>query len=308
MPQVSILCYHGVIDNSPDGFNSSGKHLSVKKFENQMGFLARNFEVVSMQNIENYFLGIESLPKKSVAITFDDGYANNLWTAHPILEKYGLNATIYLATEYINSPKIMWSDRLELALIQSKITEFEVMLDKIQYFDISNLPNKLDTLKTIKSFIKKANSSINNIILDEIDQKLEIDKAMTIPSIHKFLEWDEVRFMNSSGVWGIGAHTENHYSLGTLQQRDGIKQITNSLLKVKTELSSNVLPLFSYPEGRDFDMPNYAIKFLRSIGLKTAPSANPGKNYITKFSKYKAMKLKRYLVGFENLDFPWELS
>jgi hypothetical protein len=142
MPQVSILCYHGVIENSPNGFNSSGKHLNVKKFENQMEFLARNFEVVSMQNIENYFLGIESLPKKSVAITFDDGYANNLWTAHPILERYGLNATIYLATEYINSPKIMWSDRLELALIQSKITEFEVMLDKIQYFDISNLTNK----------------------------------------------------------------------------------------------------------------------------------------------------------------------
>jgi peptidoglycan/xylan/chitin deacetylase (PgdA/CDA1 family) len=308
MPQVSILCYHGIIENSPNGFNSSGKHLDVKKFENQMGFLAKNFEIVSMQNIENYFLGIESLPKKSVAITFDDGYANNLWIAHPILEKYGLNATIYLATGYINSPKIMWSDRLELALVQSKITEFEIMLDKIHYFDISKLTNKLDTLKTIKSYIKKANSDINNIILDEIDQKLEIDKSTIIPSIHKFLEWDEVRFMNSTSVWDIGAHTENHYSLGTLQQRDGIKQITSSLLKVKTELSSDVLPLFSYPEGHNFDIPNYAIKFLRSIGLKTAPSANPGKNYITKFSKYKAMKLKRYLVGFENLDFPWDLS
>jgi hypothetical protein len=161
----------------------------------------------------------------------------------------------------------MWSDRLELALIQSKITEFEVMLDKIQYFDISNLTNKLNALKTIKSYIKKANFTLNNIILDDIDQKLEIDKTVPIPSIHKFLEWDEVRFMNSSGVWGIGAHTENHYSLGTLQQRDGIKQITNSLLKVKTELSSNVLPLFSYPEGRDFDMPNYAIGLRAEAGV-----------------------------------------
>jgi peptidoglycan/xylan/chitin deacetylase (PgdA/CDA1 family) len=308
MPQISILCYHGIINNSPYEFNSSGKHLNENKFDNQMGFLARNFEIVSMQNIENYFLGLESLPKKSVAITFDDGYANNLWNAHPILEKYGLNATIYLATEYINSPKIMWTDRLELALIQSKITEFEVLLDKIQYFDISNLTKKLNALKTIKSYMKKANFKLNNIILDDIDQKLEIDKNAIIPSIHKFLEWDEVRFMNFSGVWGIGAHTENHYSLGTLNQHDGIKQITDSLLKVKTELRSNVLPLFSYPEGRDFDMPKYAIKFLRSIGLKSAPSANPGENYITKFSKYKAMKLKRYLVGFENLDFPWEVS
>jgi peptidoglycan/xylan/chitin deacetylase (PgdA/CDA1 family) len=283
------------------------KHLNENEFDKQMGFLARNFEIVSMQNIENYFLGLESLPKKSVAITFDDGYANNLWNAHPILEKYGLSATIYLATEYINSRKIMWTDRLELALIQSQITEFEVLLDKIQHFDISNLTNKINALKTIKSYIKRANFKLNNIILDDIDQKLEIDKNLTIPSIHKFLEWDEVRFMNSSGVWGIGAHTENHYSLGTLNQHDGIKQITDSLLKVKTELRSDLLPLFSYPEGRDFDMPKYAIKFLRSIGLKSAPSANPGENYITKFSKYKAMKLKRYLVGFENLDFPWEM-
>lgn len=307
MPQISILCYHGIIDNSPYGFNSSGKHLNENEFDKQMGFLARNFEIVSMQNIENYFLGLESLPKKSVAITFDDGYANNLWNAHPILEKYGLSATIYLATEYINSRKIMWTDRLELALIQSQITEFEVLLDKIQHFDISNLTNKINALKTIKSYIKRANFKLNNIILDDIDQKLEIDKNLIIPSIHKFLEWDEVRFMNSSGVWGIGAHTENHYSLGTLNQHDGIKQITDSLLKVKTELRTDLLPLFSYPEGRDFDMPKYAIKFLRSIGLKSAPSANPGENYIRKFSKYKAMKLKRYLVGFENLDFPWKM-
>jgi peptidoglycan/xylan/chitin deacetylase (PgdA/CDA1 family) len=307
MPQISILCYHGIIDKSTYGFNSSGKHLNENEFDNQMGFLARNFEIVSMQNIENYFLGLESLPKKSVAITFDDGYANNLWTAHPILEKYGLSATIYLATEYINSRKIMWTDRLELALIQSQVTEFEVLLDKIQHFDISNLTNKLNAFKTIKSYIKRANPKLNNIILDDIDQKLEIDKNVIIPSIHKFLDWDEVRFMNSSGVWDIGAHTEKHYSLGTLNRHDGIKQINDSILKVKTELRSNVLPLFSYPEGRDFDMPKYAIKFLRSIGLKSAPSANPGENYITKFSKYKAMKLKRYLVGFENFDFPWEM-
>ena len=272
-----------------------------------MSFLAKNFEIVSMQNIENYFLGLGSLPKKSIAITFDDGYANNLWIAHPILEKYGLKATIYLATGYIDSPKIMWSDRLELALIQSKITEFEIMLNKIHYFDLSSLANKLDTLKSIKSYIKKANPKINNKILDAVDQKLEIDKNLTIPLIHRFLEWEDVRFMNSTNVWDIGAHTEDHYSLGTLSPRDGIKQIKNSLLKVKTELAYDGYPLFSYPEGRNFDIPGYAIQFLRSIGFNTAPSANPGKNYITRFSSKNAMKLKRYLVGFENLDFPWNV-
>ena len=307
MLEVSILCYHGIIKDTPPGFNSSGKHLNVEKFENQMSFLAKNFEIVSMQNIENYFLGLGSLPKKSIAITFDDGYANNLWIAHPILEKYGLKATIYLATGYIDSPKIMWSDRLELALIHSKITEFEIMLNKIHYFDLSSLANKLDTLKSIKSYIKKANPKINNKILDAVDQKLEIDKNLTIPLIHRFLEWEDVRFMNSTNVWDIGAHTEDHYSLGTLSPRDGIKQIKNSLLKVKTELAYDGYPLFSYPEGRNFDIPGYAIQFLRSIGFNTAPSANPGKNYITRFSSKNAMKLKRYLVGFENLDFPWNV-
>jgi peptidoglycan/xylan/chitin deacetylase (PgdA/CDA1 family) len=307
MPEVSILCYHGIIKDSPPGFNSSGKHLNVEKFENQMSFLAKNFEIVSMQNIENYFLGQGSLPKKSIAITFDDGYANNLWIAHPILEKHGLKATIYLATGYIDSPKIMWSDRLELALIQSKITQFEIMLDKIHYFDLSNLANKLDTLKSIKSYIKKANPEINNKILDAVDQKLEIDKNLTTPLIHKFLEWEDVRFMNSTNVWDIGAHTEDHYSLGTLAPSDGIKQIKNSLLKVKSELAYDGYPLFSYPEGRNFDIPGYAIQFLRSIGFNTAPSSNPGKNYITRISTKNAMKLKRYLVGFENLDFPWNV-
>jgi len=307
MPQVSILCYHGIIDDIPLGFNSSGKHLNITNFESQMIFLSKNFEIVSMQDIENYFSGKGNLPKKSIAITFDDGYANNLWNAHQILEKYNLNATLYLATGYISSQKIMWSDHLEMALVNSKINEFEIVLETIQYFDISSLTNKLEALKIIKNYMKKSSFESNRNILDAIDEKLRFDKNELSAVIHKFLEWDEVRFMNSTKVWDIGAHTEDHYSLGTLLPSEGIRQIHNSLLKVKTELAIDKYPLFSYPEGRNFDIPNYATKFLKHIGLNTAPSANPGKNNLTKFSTNKAMKLKRYLVGFENLDFPWDL-
>ena len=112
--------------------------------------------------------------------------------------------------------------------------------------------------------------------------------------------------MKSSNTWDVGAHTVDHFSVGTLSPSAGITQIKNSIDKISKELKSDELPLFSFPEGQSFDMPVYAVKYLRNLGFKTAPSAISGKNFLSKLSNAKPMRLRRYLVGFEGLDFPWQ--
>ena len=66
MREVSIICYHGIIDEISNEFNSSGKHLDVNMFKKQIDFLARNFEIITMRQIEHYFQGNGDLPKKSI--------------------------------------------------------------------------------------------------------------------------------------------------------------------------------------------------------------------------------------------------
>lgn len=307
MREVSIMCYHGIIDSIPVGFNTSGKHLDVKIFKKQIEFIARNFEITTMRQIENYFQGNGDLPKKSVALTFDDGYANIAKYADPILKDLGVKATIYLATNYIGTGRLMWSDEIEMTVLTSPTEHLKLKLDEEIYFNISTIEKRYAALKIIKNYLKKSSPEKILTVLQALSILVPNSRRTIYDDLHFFLSWDDVKSMSSSTIWEIGAHTLDHYSLGVLSPELGTEQIKQSINKVRQELNIDGVPLFSYPEGRGFDMPPYAVKYLKNIGLRTAPSALAGRNIFTKLSTKRAMRLKRYLVGFESLNFPWQL-
>jgi peptidoglycan/xylan/chitin deacetylase (PgdA/CDA1 family) len=58
------------------------------------------------------------LPDRSVVVTFDDGYADNLHIAKPLLERYGIPATVFLTTGYIGHERGFWWDELDRLLLQ----------------------------------------------------------------------------------------------------------------------------------------------------------------------------------------------
>lgn len=91
-----ILMYHMVRDHIDEAkFNK----LRVKpaEFEKQVAWMkAEGFHFVTMQELQNNW---GNHPEKTVAITFDDGYLDNLENAYPILEKYQAKATIYVVVD-----------------------------------------------------------------------------------------------------------------------------------------------------------------------------------------------------------------
>ena len=94
---ISVLMYHHVLEN--DGTIA----ISQKNFEAQMKMLAKGgYTTITPDELLAYKQGKITLPKKSVLITFDDGWRNNYIYAYPILKKYGLKATIFLITSWMN--------------------------------------------------------------------------------------------------------------------------------------------------------------------------------------------------------------
>ena len=126
--EVVVLMYHSVDKN--------GWSLSVdpEVFERQMRFLNQNYQVVSLDKIIRYAKGEISLPSKSVAITFDDGYLDNYLNAWPILKKYNLPATIFLITNENRTrgpgctfPLFYWKEAKEM--INSGLISIETHTD-----------------------------------------------------------------------------------------------------------------------------------------------------------------------------------
>ena len=90
-PVVPILLYHHITEDA------QANAVSVDRFEEQIRTLSdAGYTSVSFQQLIDFVENGTTLPEKSVVITFDDGYVSNLSLAAPILQKYGMNATVFV--------------------------------------------------------------------------------------------------------------------------------------------------------------------------------------------------------------------
>ena len=112
-----ILLYHRVANAEPGPHaNVSGLSVTPEHFEQQLAVLRRRFAPLRLRDL------LESPPRfrhPAVAVTFDDGYADNLHAALPLLERFGIPATFFVTSGMLGGQREFWWDTLErwLAMI-----------------------------------------------------------------------------------------------------------------------------------------------------------------------------------------------
>lgn len=93
-----ILMYHSV------GENPEFSTVSTKDFKKQMDYLSKNgFRIVKLSELVNRLQSYKKIPKRTVCLTFDDGYEDNFLNVFPILKKYSFPAAIFISTAFIDS-------------------------------------------------------------------------------------------------------------------------------------------------------------------------------------------------------------
>lgn len=96
--KVPILCYHSVNDS----YCVHVDPIPIENFEKHLIILKKNFNVISLSNLVNYLIDQTPIPERAVVVTFDDGYVDNYTNAFPLLKRYGIQATFFLVTSFIN--------------------------------------------------------------------------------------------------------------------------------------------------------------------------------------------------------------
>lgn len=95
--QIPVLMYHYLVPKSLNKEPANKSVINTEDFEEGMDYLHREgYYTPTLQELEQYVKGEITLPKKSVVITFDDGYENNLVYAYPILKKYNFKAAVFI--------------------------------------------------------------------------------------------------------------------------------------------------------------------------------------------------------------------
>jgi peptidoglycan/xylan/chitin deacetylase (PgdA/CDA1 family) len=128
-PRAAILLYHRVGNTPTDPYLL---RVRTRHFEEQMEVLARRGLVIPLRALAAH-RRLGSLPHGAVAITFDDGYVDNLRVAKPILEKHGLPATVFMTAGSVGREREFWWDELERIVLGTP--ELPASLDGEQIFD-----------------------------------------------------------------------------------------------------------------------------------------------------------------------------
>lgn len=111
--KIPVLNYHHLYDGELKGsvYEGNGAVISVSMFKEQMDYLhSENFYTASLDEIQLFLEGKIDLPKKTVVITFDDGYRSNFEYAYPLLKERGFTAALFvvgLSTERASNGEIV---------------------------------------------------------------------------------------------------------------------------------------------------------------------------------------------------------
>lgn len=103
---LRILVYHS-IKNVPKINDPLRMTVSEELFKKQINYLINSgYKILSLDSIIEYISGKKNITGKEIAITFDDGFEDNLNTASNVLKKKGLTSAFFLTANYIDSDKI----------------------------------------------------------------------------------------------------------------------------------------------------------------------------------------------------------
>ena len=204
--KLLILIYHRVLDG-PDFMRPT--EVDRTQFDWQMELVANYFNPLSLDNGLT-LMAEGKLPPRAVCITFDDGYADNLTNAVPILKKHNLTATFFIATGFLNGGR-MWNDTVIEALRNSEGDRLNLTALGLKNYDISSQVAKKESAEAILTAIKHLPPQ------ERLNKAEQIGvEAKSLPN-NLMLTTQQLQELAQSGM-EIGGHTVTHPILSTLNK------------------------------------------------------------------------------------------
>ncbi len=267
----SILAFHGLREDHDRSLLDNSLHTKQSVFKNICRHLAKNYKILPLAEIVDRLNAGDTMPDRSVALTFDDGYESNFQLAYPILQQLSLPATIFLTTGYIDRTEHLWFHRLECALINTRCQSVTHGKSELKLNSTSARAHALTVLAThLKSLPQEKIISA----LEEIEARLE-HSVSELPSVLRPLSWDQVREMRNSGLIDFGAHTHRHLILGRCNTETARFEITHSRDRMHAELGA-APKLHAHPNGQPGDYDAETAMLVEEAGFIGAVTMSPG--------------------------------
>ena len=279
--QTEFIMYHYVRDLKNSDYPKI-KGLDVKAFENQLNFLSKNYNIIS---VEEFYAGNYKSKKKSCVLTFDDGYKDHYDFVFDKLIKYNIKGAFFAPVDVIDSNKVLDVNKIHLILAKSNE---DLIFSRLKYhfakFNSKNnfdyyvkkvdTSHRYDSEKTV--LIKRLLQTVldfdtRTLICDLLVQDF-LSKSEKELSIELYLNRTQINEMIENGMH-FGSHGKSHYWFDSLKIKDQEFEIKESIKFLNSIYNRKYLLTICYPYGNyNKETLKLIKKYKFKLGLTTRPS------------------------------------
>ena len=266
-PKSAILLYHRVADAPTDPYMLC---VSPRHFEEHLRVISRLGTATHLDDLAEA-VREGRVPHGSVSVTFDDGYADNLIAAKPLLEKYGVPATVFMTTGSSGRTREFWWDELERIFLGSGRLPERLDLringsaqswmlgdaaglgaDDLQkhrkwnLLDDSSPTARHEVFRSVYDLLQPMPIAQRTEVLDEL--LTWAGEESIVRDSHRALELEELAALVDGDTVRVGGHTVNHPALDSQPIAVQRQEITQCKAMLEDALHQP-LRSFAYPYG-----------------------------------------------------------
>lgn len=218
--------------------------VSPRLFEAQVAYLARHCTVLAL----DVFIALRDevrFPRNCVVITFDGGYKDNVETALPILERYGLPATFFVTSDPALGRGGYWPEwlyRIVSAAPESVLREVST--------EFLGLPDQALPRGRVFALLARqvhlSRPGADNALLADIERTVRIGSPLCAPSEFMMNLKDLYRLLRAGMT--IGSHTATYRNLSQLNRLEALTELVGSKVELEFALSHPIDHL-AYPDN-----------------------------------------------------------
>ncbi len=220
--EVLIPYHHLVCDEYLPHIRPLYAYKNTRQFEQDLDFLLKHFNPVSLTELIDHQAKKIPLPQKSFLITFDDGLRQAYQVAAPILQRKGIPAAFFVNPAFVDNKTLFYDFKKGL------------ILDKLSGMTLKK--NLREALKSLFPDAKEPFSPqaavrsihyLNQSLADSVGELLDIDFAAFSAKYRPFMTSDEIRDLISKG-FQIGSHSMDHPLYALIPPDEQLRQTLES--------------------------------------------------------------------------------
>ncbi len=306
--KLSISMYHYTRDLEHSRYPEI-KGLAYDLFEQQLQFFAKNFSVVTMEDVIGAIQnggGQHKLPENALLLTFDDGYIDNFTVAMPLLKKYGMQGSFFIPgktfTENVlldvnkvhfvlasaDNPKELVSDIYSLLDEARKTSEYNDLPSNVDLYSQYGIANRFDGADVV--FCKRIlQTAIPEKLRNEMSSKLfarYVGLSESNFARELYMNHDQINCMKDNGMF-IGLHGYDHYWLENLKE-DEMKRDVDKALNVMSDFINKDAWVMNYPYG---SYNQGVIDYIKSKGCVLGLTTEVDKAVLTEQNRFTLQRL-----------------